>query len=279
MDPIADLVRQLEPETPPPSEDVRARQRGALIRSMGLAEEGRPASRRGRSRHKGWFLAITGAAAAVVVVTILLPRSSPSPLPSVSTSAVLTAITRTLANTGNDIEEVQSSTAGTPLSVTSWVDLSTGACRTDTSVNGRPSVTIFVERGKAVFIDHDLREWWSRSTEGVACKPLTPQTIEHDLAAGHYAVDGHTILDGQASLKLVSMSATTGPHPVMQSTTLWVDAATYLPIQSISNGHLAEKTTFTWLPSTPTNATTLKVTVPANFRQVAFPTPERRSGG
>jgi hypothetical protein len=215
----------------------------------------------------------------VVVATILVPRSSPSPFPTVSTSAVLTAITRTLANTGNDIEEVQSSTAGTPLSATSWVDLSTGACRTDASVNGRPTVTIFVEQGTAVFINRDLREWWSRSTEGVACKPLTPQTIEHDLAAGHYTVDGHAILDGQASLKLVSRSATTGPHPVTQLTTLWVDAATYLPIQSISNGHLAEKTTFTWLPSTPTNVATLKIAVPADFRQVAPPAPERQSGG
>ena len=246
---------------------------------MALADEGRTRSRRWRFRHKGWFLAITGAAAAVVVAAILVPRSSPSPPPSVATSAVLTAITRTLANTGNDIEEVQSSVPGTPLSTTSWVDLSTGACRTDTSLNGQPSLTIFVEQGNAVFINHDLREWWSRSTEGVACEPLTPQTIEHDLAAGHYTVDGHAILDGQASLKLVSMSATTGPHPVTQLTTLWVNAATYLPIQSTSSGHLPEQTIFTWLPATPTNAATLNITVPAGFRQVAPPAPERQSGG
>ncbi len=166
MDRIAVLMQQLEPETPLPSEDVRARQRDALLRSMALADEGPTRSRRWRVRHKGWFLAITGAAAAVVVAAILVPRSSPSPPPSVTTSAVLTAITRTLANTGNDIEEVQSSVPGTPLSTTSWVDLSNGACRTDTSLNGQPSVTIFVEQGNAVFIDHDLREWWSREYRG-----------------------------------------------------------------------------------------------------------------
>jgi hypothetical protein len=279
MDRIANLVQRLEPETALPSEDVRARQRDALLRSMALADEGRTGSRLRRSRHKGWFLAIAGAAAAVVVAAILVPRSSPYPPPSAATSAVLTAITRTLANTGNDIEEVKSSVPGTPLSTTSWVDLSTGACRTDTSLNGQPSLTIFVDQGKAVFINHDLREWWSRSTEGVSCEPLTPQVIEHDLAAGHYTVVGHAILDEQASLKLVSMSATTGPHPVTHLTTLWVNAATYLPIQSTSTGHLPEQTIFTWLPATPTNATTLNITVPAGFRQVAPPPPERQSNG
>jgi hypothetical protein len=279
MDRIADLVQQLEPEAPVPSEDARTRQLDALLRSVALADEGRTRSRRWRVRHIGWFLAGTGAAAAVVIAAIFVPRSSPSPPPPVATSAVLTAITRTLANSGNDIEEVQSSVPRTPLSTTSWVDLSTGACRTDTSLNGQPSLTIFVEQGKAVFINHDLRKWWSRSTEGVSCEPLTPQTIEQDLAAGHYAVDGHVILDGQASLKLVSMSATTGPHPVTQLTTLWVNAATYLPIQSTSTGHLAEQTIFTWLPATPTNETTLNITVPAGFRQVAPPAPERQSVG
>jgi hypothetical protein len=279
MDRIADLVQQLEPETPLPSEDVWARQRDALLRSMALADEGRTRSRHSRFRHKGWFLAITGAAAAVVVAAIFVPRSSPSPPPSVATSAVLTAITRSLANTGNDIEEVQSSEPGTPLSTTSWVDLSTGACRTDTSLNGQPSMTIFVEQGNAVFINHDLRDWWIRSSEGVACEPLTPQTIEHDLAAGHYTVDGNVILEGQASLKLVSTSATTGLHPVTQLTTLWVNATTYLPIQSTSSGHLPEQTTFTWLPATPTNVALLNVTVPAGFRQVAPPAPEIQSGG
>jgi hypothetical protein len=278
MDRIADLVQQLEPETPLPSEDVRARQRDALHRSMAKADEGRMRSRRRRFRHRGWFLGITGAAAAVVVAAILVPRSSPTPR-AVPTSAVLTAITRTLANTGNDVEEVQSSVPGTPLSTTSWVDLSTGACRTDTSLNGQLSLTIFVDQGKAVFVNHDLREWWSRSTEGVACVPLTPQAIEHDLTAGHYAVERPAILDGQASLKLVSTSASTGPHPLTQLTTLWVNAATYLPIQSTSTGHLGEQTTFTWLPATPTNVATFDVTVPAGFRQVTPPPPEKQPSG
>jgi hypothetical protein len=279
MDRIADLVQQLEPETPLPSQDVRARQRDALLRSMVLGDEERKRSRSWGSRHRNWFVAIVGAAAAVVVAAILVPRFSPSPPSSPSSSVVLTAITRTLANTGNDIEEVQSSIPGTPLSTTSWVDLSTGACRTDTLLNGQPSLSIFVERGNAVVINHDLREWWSRSTDGVACEPLTPQVIAHDLAVGHYTVDGNAIFDGQASLKLVSMSTSTGPHPATQLNTLWVNAATYLPIQSTSNGHLTERTIFSWLPRTPSNAAVLNVMVPTGFRQIAPPPPQRQSVG
>src|ERR1700728_2998175 len=96
-------------------------------------------------------------------------------------------------------------------------------------------------------------------------------------AAGHYTVDGQAVLHGQASLKLVSTSATTGLHPVTQLTTLWVNATTYLPIQSTSSGHLPEQTTFTWLPATPTNAATFNIAVPAGFRRVAPPVPERQS--
>ena len=279
MDRIADLVGQLEPETSLPSEDVRARQRAALLRSMALEGEGSTPSRGSRFGHRGWFLALIGTAAAVAVAAIVVPRSSPSPAPPLATSAVLTAITRTLAHTGNDIEEVRSSVPGTPLSTTSWVDLSTGACRTDTSLDGQPSVTIFVEQGNAVFINHDLREWWTRRTGGVVCAPLTPQTIAHDLATGHYTVDDHAVVNGQPSLKLASVSVTTGPHPVPQLTTLWVNAATYLPIRSTSSGHVAEQTTFTWLPATPTNAATLTIAVPAGFREVAPPAPQRQSGG
>lgn len=279
MDRIADLVQQLEPETTLPSGDAWARQLQALVRSMALAEDECTSSRHWRSHHKGWFVAIIGAAAVALVAAVLIPRSSPSPTPRVPTSVVLVGITRALANTGNDIEEVQSVVPGAPLSSTSWVDLSTGACRTDTSLNGQPSLTVFLERGNAVFVDYRLREWWTRSADGVTCQALTPRIIEHDLAAGRYTVAGRTTIAAKSALKLVSRSVTTGPRPVTKLTTLWVDAATYLPIRSTSIGHLVEQTAFTWLPETSTNTTTLNVTVPAGFRQVANPTTGIQSGG
>ncbi len=279
MDQIADLVRQLEPEMPPPSREVQACQREALLESIASSEKARTRPRRWRTRHKAWFVAIVGVAAAAIVTGIVVPGSSPSPRPAAPTSAVLTAVTRALRATGDDIEEVQSVVPGAPVSTTSWVDLSTGACRADTSLNGQSSFTIFLEHGSAVFVDYSLREWWTRDAGGVSCEPLTPRTIEHDVTTGDYTVAGHGTVGGQPSLKLVYTSTTTGLHQVTQLTTLWVNATTYLPIQSTSTGHLTEQTTFTWLPVTAINAAILDVRVPAGFQRVAAPPAEERIGG
>ena len=279
MDRIAELVGQLEPETAPPSPDARARQRAALAGSMAAADEARTRSPRRRLRHGGRFLAVVGAAAAAALVLLVDPglvfsRTPPHPpVVAPGTSAVLTAVTEALAGTSGDVEEVR--TTASLLSATSWVDLATGACRTDTAVGGRLASTVFVEGGRAVIIDYARRQWRAESTQGVTCEPLTPKTIEQDLAAGRYSLAGHATLDGQQALKLVSTTPTSGLHPVTKLTTLWVDATTYLPIQSTSTGHVAEKTVFTWLPATATNTAVFKIVVPAGFRRVATP-PSRR---
>jgi hypothetical protein len=275
MDRIVELVQLLEPEVAPPSPVVQTRQRDDLLRFMARADRlpMSPPRCRPHARHRGWYLAIAGAAAvAAVVAAISLPSSSP-PHPSVAapgTSAVLTAVTRALANVNSDIEEVRSSApAAVQLSSASWIDLATGACRTDTSLNGRPLLTVFVENGSAVFIDYGRREWWTRGSGGVTCEPLTPQTIEHDLSTGNYTLGGRTTVDGQQALELVSTTTTAGPHRATKTTTLWVNATSYLPIQSLSVGHVSEHTTFAWMPDTSTSAAMLSVTVPAGFHQVA----------
>jgi hypothetical protein len=192
------------------------------------------------------------------------------------TSAVLTAVTRALAGTGGDIEEVRSTVSVVGLDSTAWVDLATGACRVDTAVGGKPTLTVYVEDGRAVIVDYTNRQWWSRNSDGVTCAPLTPQTIEQDLAAGRYSLAGHGIINGRPALRLVSTAATSGLHPVTKPTTLWVDATTYLPIQSTSTGHLTEKTVFAWLPATASNQAVLKIAVPAGFQHVGAPPPSRR---
>jgi len=275
MDRIVELVQLLEPEVAPPPPDLQARQRDVLLRFMALAEKAptSPPHRRPHARHSGRYIAIAGAAAAVAVVAaVSVPGSSPPhpPVAAPGTSAVLTAVTGALANVSSDIEEVQSSApAAVHLSSASWVDLATGACRTDTSVNGQPVLTVFVKNGSAVFIDYGLREWWTRSTGGVTCEPLTPQTIERELNTGNYTFAGRATVDGQQALKLVPTTTAAAPHRVTKLTTLWVNATSYLPIQSVSVGHVSEQTTFAWMPATSTNAAMLSVTVPAGFRQVA----------
>lgn len=280
MDRLADLVSELAPEVPPPSLRLHARQREALLRSIASSEKAPTRTPHRQTRRRGWSLAIgIAAAAALVVAAIVIPRSSPSPRKPDRTSVVLTSLTRALASTGNDIEEVRSTVPATPLSTTSWVDLSTGACRTDTSLNGAPSLTISVAQGTALVVDYALREWWTRSTGGVSCEPMTPQTIEHDVSTGDYRVAGSAIISGQQSLKLVSTQTTTGRHQVTKLVTLWVNATTYLPIQSTSAGHVTEQTMFTWSPATVSNTAIFNVTIPAGFQQVAAPPSGIPAGG
>jgi hypothetical protein len=274
MDRIVELVQQLQPATAPPSEGIEAHQREALLRSMATADAARtrlPGPRR-PAGHTRWVGAIVGAAAAAIVAAILIADLSSPSRPPAATSLVLTAVRRALVNTGHDIEEVHSTVSFVVhLSATSWVDVATGGCRTDTAVNGKPSLTVLVEHGKATFIDYGAREWSTRPAPGVPCEPLTPKTIAHDLSTGHYTVAGHATVDGQASLKLVATTTTTGLHPVTKVLTLWVNAATYLPIRSTSSGHLTEQTTFTWLPATATNKAILKISIPHGFQKVATP--------
>ena len=78
-----------------------------------------------------------------------------------------------------------------------WVDHATGTCRTDMSVGGKPTLTVFVEDGRADIVDHANRRWWSRDSEGVTCAPPTAQTIEQNVAVGRYALAGHGIVDGR----------------------------------------------------------------------------------
>ena len=176
-----------------------------------------------------------------------------------------------------DVEEVRSTVSVAGLGSTAWVNLATGACRADTTVGGKTTLTVFVENGQAVIIDYGHRQWWSRNSEGVTCAPLTPQTIEQDVAAGRYNLAGHDIVDGRRALRLVSTTTTSGLHPVTKPTTLWVDAATYLPIQSTSTGHVTDTTVFVWLPATAANQAVLKIAVPAGFQHIGTPPPSRPS--
>jgi len=295
MDRIADLVAQLEPETGVPSPDVVARQREVLHRAMatvGAAPTPQPpgpqppAPRRlRRTRYGRWSAALASAGAVAVAVAVLvavLVPGSPSPRGTSPTrpvgSAVLLAITRALAATGHDVEEARTTSAtAVRLSATSWVDVATGACRTDTAIDGQRTLTTFVEHGAAVLVDYGRREWWTRRTGGVTCEPLTPQAIEHEVTTGGYTVAGETTLDGQRVLRLVSTTTSTGPHPAGGTTTLWVGATTYLPIEATSTG--GARTVFTWLPGTAANRAALAVSVPQGFEEVPAPPPEHEPVG
>jgi hypothetical protein len=92
-----------------------------------------------------------------------------------------------------------------------------------------------------------------------------PGFIRSQLACGAYTVAGHQVVGGVDTIKL-----TGGPW-----STLWVDPASYLPVQvNFGPQHM----TFQWLSATPAHLAQLNVSVPAGFQQVQPPPPNPNPG-
>jgi hypothetical protein len=114
--------------------------------------------------------------------------------------------------------------------------------------------------------------------------------IEAGLRCGVFTLAGHQRIDGIDALKLVNQEPRSGGTPWM-TLTLWVDPATYLPIETQLDtyghfplGGIARNSkgdimriatvryitvTFTWLPPTRANLALLSPPIPAGFRQVS----------
>jgi hypothetical protein len=86
-----------------------------------------------------------------------------------------------------------------------------------------------------------------------------PALIRSQLACGAFSVAGHQDVDGVNAIKIA------GPVPGF---TLWVNPATYLPVQ-LTVGSVSAS--FEWLAPTAANLGLLHLTVPAGFRQVPPP--------
>ncbi len=116
------------------------------------------------------------------------------------------------------------------------------------------------------------RTWWTATVAvGVPGSPGCTQSsielgngwpafIRSQLACGAYTVAGDQVVDGIDAIKITGSAG---------RLTLFVDQATYLPIQ-LDMGPL--RISVRWLPATPANLAHLKVSVPAGFRQVPPPT-------
>lgn len=87
-----------------------------------------------------------------------------------------------------------------------------------------------------------------------------PGFIRSQLACGAYTVVGRQAIDGIDAIKLTGNS--------FPSITLWVDPATYLPVQ-VTTGPMLW--TFQWQVATPANLAQLQLSVPAGFQQVQPP--------
>jgi hypothetical protein len=137
--------------------------------------------------------------------------------------------------------------------------------------------------GRQTTVDYLARTWWheylpptsinySPPAPPASCNPEdVPATgtpigdwaptvpwLRFGLRCGSFRLAGRQRVDGINAIKIVADSASN-----MQ--VIWVSAKTYLPVQSLTYGTLAE---YHWLPATPRNLALLNAPIPAGFRQV-----------
>ncbi len=98
--------------------------------------------------------------------------------------------------------------------------------------------------------------------------------ISKALSCHLFRADGQQVVDGILARRLAATPALMKQihgeaGDVGKTMTLWVDAATYLPVR-LALSH-AEQTDFAWLKPTPANLALLQVKVPAGFRSVQVP--------
>jgi hypothetical protein len=119
-----------------------------------------------------------------------------------------------------------------------------------------------------IFVQYGNRTW-SDTTALVASQ--TPaaslQGLRESIATGDFTVVGKTELNGQTVLELTSHYKDAGKE---SEQTVWVDPATYLPVQTLSDeGGVKIEVDYGFLPPTPANMAELKATIPPGFTRTA----------
>jgi hypothetical protein len=190
--------------------------------------------------------------------------------PHFTTAYVLTAAETKLADTSNDVLEVQSDVGG-GVTATTWMNSATGQFKTLSVVNGQPAEATFLDNDKSasnqvVTIDYTDREWWSVTSQSMTMSPETPQDIANELSAGAYTLVGPTQVNGENTLELTS---TRGGA----TNDLWVDAATYLPVKFVSGvgTSTGESSAYTWTPAAQIDTSIFNVSIPSGFQQLTTP--------
>jgi hypothetical protein len=287
---------------------LRSREdRAARPRLAGLRWRSRPLVLAGLS-------AVAGAAAAAVLVTFVTAPGPVSP-PSAATvrAAVLDAFerdsgaivyaTRTIKELGSPTERQQMWTYpawpasgqqvrfrlfdfrnAVPVEDTESIyRAGPWSNRLTLPTTGGPRVARIID------VDYATRTWWRGLSSSVLLgQGLSPAVIRQQIASGGFTVVGTVRLHGRRAVEL-TWSRRFGPRIVM-TTRLWVDARTYLPLQSVTtewigHSHLevngkrvapgrrlalsTDTTQYHILPATPATLALLIPPIPAGFTRAA----------
>lgn len=125
----------------------------------------------------------------------------------------------------------------------------------------------------------EQRKWYEqRALWSGPQQAQSPSYIRQQIAAGHFTVAGTAEIDGRQAVKLIIHEP--ADPGVQTHGTLWVDAATYLPVRSVvtsvgtTPGHQLDLTTvndMTYLAPTAANLAKTQISIPAGFTRESLP--------
>jgi len=132
---------------------------------------------------------------------------------------------------------------------------------------GSPTATIYA-------VNNRNRTWFKGQGPPTTAsgRGAGPQWMRHLIASGVYQVKGTTELDGRRAIKL---SFPSGGGPPGSTTTLWVDATTYMLLRLVTtssyrNGNKVGHASLEYqvLPATEANLALLNPVIPAGYTRV-----------
>ncbi len=117
--------------------------------------------------------------------------------------------------------------------------------------------------GRVIAVYYQTHAWISGKVTVQAATLPSAATLDTCLKSGQWTVRGPAVVDGARTVELTSPSG---------QETLWVSAATFLPVRLVSSGPDVDTITFTFsfLPPTAANEAKLRPPpAPAGFRKIA----------
>jgi hypothetical protein len=125
--------------------------------------------------------------------------------------------------------------------------------------------------GTLILVDHARHAWGEWPHQNISVDvPVNAAGIRSEIAAGQLEVIGRTELRGHQAIELGITVPPADGGPVRVTTAhLWVDAATYLPMQQVlrfSTGR-QDVTDYSFLPPTAANLAKLRPVIPAGYHR------------
>lgn len=252
--------------------------------------------RHGRLRRRRRVAMATGmACAAAVVLAVSVSAATPETGGTharglVRTVAYVVNRVRTAIGAAQaEVLEVRSRTS-IGWSYTAWFKPATGQSRVDVypPAGGSP-VFYYFGNSRSVTVDYQSRTYstghitqqWQQlivpvwvSWNGLNAALPTPAAIRRALAVGSYRLVGSETVDGARLLHLrwtrpLRPTGLGGYH----SLDLWVSAATYLPVRSVTDESVYAprmESTFTWQSATRSTEAIFTPDIPAGFRYLSL---------